>query len=191
MNTETKRTPDITADTYGPTLTLTFRDGRELVVNTSRLSPQIALDAMLHGLKQKLVDAAAIARNTDTGRTATLGDKFDAVNEVFLRITSPDGTWNKGRTAGDGAGAQGALFVRALMRIKGKTKAEIDAMLEPLTKEQRAALKKNPRIIEAMRQIELEAAQSADTSSSDDLLDSLGEVDDTPTDDVDDEDAPL
>lgn len=174
MATETKRTPDITADTYGDTLTLTFRDGRELVVKASALSATIQLDAMLHGLKQKLVDAAAIARSTETGRTATLGDKFDAVNEVFQRITAMDGTWNKGRTAGEGTGSQGAVFVRALMKLKGKTKSEVEAFLEPLTKEQKAALRKNPRIIETIRELELEAAKQADTTTSDDLLDSLG-----------------
>jgi len=188
MATETKRTPDITVDTYGSTLTLTFRDGRELALNLESLSGQIRQDAMLHGLKQKLVDAAAIARSTETGRSATLGDKFDAVNEVFIRITAADGTWNKGRAAGEGTGAQGAVFIRALMKLKGKTKSEVEAFLEPLSKEQKAALKKNPRVIETIRELELEAAKQADTTSSDDLLDSLG-APSTAEDGIDPEDA--
>lgn len=165
----TARKPVITADVYGSTLTLTFSDGRELVINADNLNDTIRTDAMLHGLKQKLVDAAAIARNTDTGRSATLDDKFDAVNEVFMRITSPDGTWNKAR-GGEGTGNAG-LLVRAIMRLQDKPKAEVEAWLATKTKEQKEALRKNPRVIDAIAAIQRESVR--DTAATDAMLDEL------------------
>ena len=60
-------------------LTLTFADQTTSTLSTRDLSPEILSQALMHGLKQKLVDAAAIARNVDTGASATTADKKEAV----------------------------------------------------------------------------------------------------------------
>lgn len=166
---ETKRTPAITADTYGTVLTLTFSDGRELEIDAAKLSEGIRTEGLLHGLKQKLVDAAAIARNTDTGGSATLDDKFDAVKVVFDRITDPNGTWNKG--PGESTGGTAALLVQAIMRLRGKAKGEVEDYLKTLSKDQKAALRQNPKVIDAIAAIQRE--KTRDTAESDALLDGL------------------
>lgn len=178
------RKADITADIFQSTLTLTFSNGESLSLNTETLGAEIAKQAMLHGLKQKLVDAAAISRNTDTGRSATIDDKYDAVKEVFDRLTSDNPTWNKVREAGAVAG--NGLFVRALMQMTGKTKAQIDVFLEKKTKEEKAALRKNPKVAVIMAEL----SSANDDIDTDDLLSELGIEDeadetgdtDTPTD---------
>jgi hypothetical protein len=144
------RTPTVAAavNPDAATLTLTFSDGRTLSLDATQLSESIVMEATLHGLKQKLVDAAAIARDPETGRSATLSDKYEAVKEVFDRIVSPTGTWNKIRSAGEAP--VGGLFVRALMQLGGKSRAEVTTSLEALTKEQRSALRANKRVVEAM-----------------------------------------
>ena len=168
--TETKRTPVLTADIYGTTLTLTFQDGRELVVNAANLPDDIRTQAMMHGLKQKCVDAAAIARNTDTGRSATINDKFDAVEEVVLRLTGPNPTWNKVRE-GESTG-QANLLVQAIMRLQSKPRAVVVAWLDGKSKEEKAALRKNPKVAEMILTIQRENA--GDTSDTDAMLDELG-----------------
>ena len=107
---------------------------------------------MLHGLKQKLGDAAAISRNPDTGRSASLDDKIAAVREVFDRITSPDGTWNKIRESGDGSGNGGLLF-RALCNIyAGKRSPEqITVFLADKTEAEKAALRKTAIVADRIR----------------------------------------
>lgn len=157
----------ITADIYGTILTLTFSDGNELIVDAANLSEDIRGAAIMHGLKQKLVDAAAIPRNTDTGRSATLADKYDAIKEVADRITSIGGTWNKVR--GDGESAGNGLLVRALMQMSGKSRSEMETKLEPMSKEQKAALRNNPKVAAIIA--ELKAAQS--DIDSDELLNEL------------------
>ena len=164
----TKKLPAISADIVEGSLILTFATGQCLSANPANLSESIRGEAILHGLKQKLVDAAAITRDTSTGRSATAQDKYEAVLEVFTRITSENGTWNKVR--GEGGGVSGlGLLVRALMQMSGKSREVIEAQLEPKTKEQKAALRDNPKVAAIMA--ELRAAGSK--IDSDELLDGL------------------
>ena len=85
----------INTKTENNTLTITTEAGT-ITVHVRDLHQSILDAAILHGLKQKIVDAAAISRNQETGRSATAKDKFDAMYEVFLRLTDPvEPSWNK------------------------------------------------------------------------------------------------
>lgn len=159
---ETPRTPAVAADVEGNVLTLTFANGKRLAVDANTLSDTIRTDAMMHGLKQKLVDAAAISRNLDTGRSATIDDKYDAVREVFDRITSPEGTWNKIR--GDGVAATSGLLVRALMQLSGGSREDVLAKLEPMSAEEKTALRNVPKVAAIIASLKA-AASKIDTDA--------------------------
>lgn len=170
----TKKQSAIETSTDGLHLTLTFADGRELVVEMAKLSAEIQRQAIIHGLKQKLCDAAAISRDPTTGRAATIDTKFEAVKEVFDRITSPEGEWNKKREAG--TGGSGGLLLAALVRMYAgrKTKEDIRTFLDGKTLAEQAALRKNPRIAEIIEEIKAERAKdSGDSVDSDAMLDEL------------------
>ena len=149
--------PAITADIYGTVLTFTFADGAEIVIDASALSPEVQRDAMMHGLKQKIGDAAAMSRNPDTGHSATIVDKRNAMREVRDRLVS--GQWNKTR---DGAsGGSGGLLFRALCEYKASTPPEqLRAWLQGKDKAEQAKLRKIPAIaaiIERMRAADAKA----------------------------------
>ena len=163
------KSPAIAAEVSDTTLTLTFSNGEVLTVDATSLSPDIQTAACLHGLKQKLVDAAAIARNTDTGASATLEDKFNAVREVFERITAPDGTWNKQARAGGTSTGGSGLLLRALMELTGQSKVKIDAYLSTKSKAEKAALRASPKVAPIIARFQSEKA-SVDTDA---LLDEL------------------
>lgn len=175
MNTNTNtKTPAIAATIDGPFLTLTFAHdtANPLVLDANRLSPEIQHAAMMHGLKQKLVDAAAISRNPDTGRSATSADKESAVREVYERLQA--GQWNKTREGG--AGATGGLLVAALIRIyEGrKTDAEIRAYVEGLSEKEQAAIRATARVAPVIAAIKAERdAKKADKIDGDALLSGL------------------
>lgn len=158
----------------GNVLTLTFSHGETLRVDADSLSSAIRSAAILHGLKQKLCDAAAISRNPETGRSATIEDKFTAVVEVFERITT-GGTWNKTRESGSGGNSGGLLF-RALCQIyEGKrTPAQITEFLAKLNDADKAALRKQPRVKTVIDALRPEKTDDA----ADSLLSELGELDD-------------
>lgn len=153
-------------------LMLAFANGRELSVDPLQLSESIRTAATLHGLKQKLVDAAAISRNTETGRPATIDDKFNAVKVVFDRITLADGTWNAIREGG--AGAVGGLLLRALCKMyEGKkTKDQLVEYLSTKTPEQKTALRKNPKIAAIIDELR-EASEKESDVDSEELLSEL------------------
>lgn len=166
MNTknETKRTPDIQSDIAPEQglLNIKFRHGKELNLLVSELAEEIRNQALLHGLKQKLVDAAAISRNPETGRTATIEDKFDAVKEVFDRLLA--GEWNKTRAGGGNAGG---LLLQALIRLyPGKTAEELREFVGKLTRAQQAALRANALVAPIIAEIQAERGGDA----ADDLL---------------------
>jgi len=156
---DTKRTPAITAEIVGTVLTFRGDNGQALSIDAMSLDPAIREAAMMHGLKQKIGDAAAISRNPDTGRSATTADKIAAMEEVRERLLA--GAWNKGREGGgEGTGSGGLLF-RALCRVKAdKTPAEVRAFLDGLDKAQQAALRKVPAVAAAIDEIRAASAKS-------------------------------
>lgn len=171
-NAQTTNTrPAVIETTVGlDSLTLKCINGQEAHVRVWDLAEPIRLHAMLHGLKQKLVDAAAISRNPDTGKAATPEDKWAAVMEVFQRITGENPTWNKTREGGGGAGG---LLMRALCRMyPAKTPDAIREYLDAKTEAEKTALRKNPKVAEMIETIRAESGKAANVDT-DELLNEL------------------
>lgn len=174
MTTTNTRTPAIDATIDGDMLTLAFSNGKTLVISPLNLNEAIRSQAIMHGLKQKLVDAAAISRDTDTGRAATIDTKYEAVREVYERLLA--GEWNKTRT-GEGV-ATGGLLLRALLRMYDgrKTKEELLAFIATKTDQEKSALRASPKIAPIIAAIKDEdAARKGSTVDADDLLAGLDE----------------
>lgn len=173
--TTTKKDIEATVGDDGA-LILEFRHGETLRLHPETLNPEIQRAAMLHGLKQKLVDAAAISRDTATGRAATIVTKYDAVKEIFDRITGAGGetpSWNKPRAGG--AGGQGGLLARAIARYKNVEVTAAKAYLDRLTDAQKQALRVDPRIATIINELRLESAKPAGIDT-DALLGGLDDI---------------
>lgn len=176
--TDTKRNATITAvivtnETDGRpcALHLKFANGKELSIAASQLTNCIMEYAVWHGLKQKLADAAAISRNPETGRAASVEDKFQAVKTVYDRLLS--GQWNATR---EGGGNAGGLLLQALARMYAgrKTTEELKAFLADKTDAEKTALRKNPRVAGIIEDIRAEQGKAA-SIDTDGLL---GELED-------------
>lgn len=170
-NSAPARIADISAEiTESGLLHISFgASANTITVDPAALSDAIRAQATLHGLKQKMVDAAAIARDTTTGRSATPADKEAAVMEVYNRITTPEGTWNKVREAG--ASAIGGMLVAALMEMTGKDKPAILEYLSKKSNEEKAALRKNQKVAEII--LKLQAANVNPAIDTDSMLDDI------------------
>lgn len=154
-------------------LVITYGDGTTREIDLTKLSTEILQMAMVHGLRQKLGDAAAIARNTETGASATIADKIAAVQEVADRLVA--GAWNKTERSG-GAGKT-TLLAEALAAMTKKPIEEMVAFLAEKTDEEKKALRANPRVQAEIAKIEAQrAAAKAKASGIDtkDLLAGLG-----------------
>lgn len=174
-NTNTKRNAAVSAETTAVGLTLTFADGRNLTLAIATLSQEIIDHAIRHGLKQKLVDAAAMSRNPETGRSATIEDKYAAVRVVYERLLA--GQWNAVR--GEGS-ATGGMLLSALVRLYDgrKTPEQVREYLATLTDAQKTALRANSRVAPIIEQIRAERGQATDTDALLDELDGMGNEED-------------
>ena len=175
---DTKRNATITAtivtnETDGRpcALHLKFANGKELAITASQLTNNVMEYAIFHGLKQKLVDAAAISRNPETGRAASVEDKYQAVKTVYDRLLA--GQWNATR---EGGGATGGLLLQALCRMYAgrKTADELKAFLADKTDAEKTALRKNPRVAQIIDDIRAEQGKAA-SIDTDELLGELDE----------------
>ena len=175
---DTKRNAAITAtivtnetDTRPCALYLKFANGQELAITASQLTDHVMEYAIFHGLKQKLVDAAAISRNPETGRAASVEDKYQAVKTVYDRLLT--GQWNAAR---EGGGATGGLLLQALARMYAgrKTVDELKAFLADKTDAEKAALRKNPRVAQIIEEIRAEQGKDANVDT-DAMLNELGD----------------
>ena len=171
---ETKKVPAIACtiaeDLDG--ITLSFANGKTLELVISSLSPNIRTYAAAHGLKQKLVDAAAISCSPETGRPATIEDKFEAVKTVYERLLT--GQWNKPRE-GSGAVVGGLLFKALCRMYPAKTPDDLKQYLSTKSEADKAALRKNPRVAAIIEEIKAETAKTPD-GTGDALLDELDEM---------------
>ena len=149
-------------------LTLKFSNEKEITITTNSLQNGLLYMAAIHGLKQKLVDAAALSRNPETGRAATVEDKYQAVEAVYNRLLA--GQWNATREGG----ATGGLLLQALCRMyEGrKTPEELKAFLVDKTDAEKTALRKNPRVAAIIEEIRAEQGKAANIDT-DELLSEL------------------
>lgn len=148
---------------------IVYADGEVTRVSGADLSA-VATACMWHGAKQKLVDATAIGRNPETGRSATVADKRAAL--VAVRDNLIAGEWFKQR---EGA-PSGGLLLRALCVVYDgrKTREELVEYLAGKSLAEQAALRKVPKIADAIAEIRAASAKS-DGIDGEELL---GELDD-------------
>ena len=173
-NNDPKRNAAITATINmegDPVLELTFANGATLQLNGNAVPADIQRHAMMHGFKQKLVDAAAISRNPETGRAASIDDKYQAVRTVFDRLLT--GQWNAAR---EGGGLTGGLLLQALVRMYNgrKTVEQLREFLADKSDAEKTALRKNPKVATVIETLRAESGKSANIDT-DNLL---GELED-------------
>lgn len=93
-----------------------------------RLSPEVVAAAAINGFRQRLMDAAAIKRDTTTGLSVSPAEKDAAIRKLYDHYMSGTTEWELSR------GAVGArmdpLVVRALCEAFGKAEDVVRAMIE-------------------------------------------------------------
>ena len=116
----------------------------DLQIKLADLTEEIRHTAMVHGLKQKIVDAAALGRDEVTGKSASPEAKHAEMEKVTRNLIA--GVWNGGRSGGgDGTAGQDNLTVRAIAHAYNMSLEWADGQVEKLAEkrgiDRRAALK--------------------------------------------------
>lgn len=172
VETNAKRNNALTVKVEGRLLTIDFASGKSLSVSAETLSSEILDHAIMHGLKQKLVDAAALSRDPKTGASATIAEKETAVRDMAQRLS--EGTWNT-RGTGDG-GSMDGLLVTALCEMQPKKEpAKIREWVGGLDKSQQSAMRANPKVAAIIARIQTERA-TAKGIDTDAMLEGLSDA---------------
>lgn len=124
---------------------VTYGD-QSLVLTLSELSPEVLHMAALHGLSQKIGDAASGYAKSGIDPLAAMGAVIDQLRE---------GNWNKPSLGGSGT-AQANLLAEALSRAMDKPVADCIKAIDGLDDEQKKALRKRPIVAAKIAEIQAE-----------------------------------
>lgn len=113
--------------------------------------------AAIHGMIQRISDAAAISRNPETGAAASPEAKLEAMQKLVAHYESGTAEWTRVREAGP----KGGLLFEALVRM-GNSAEEVREFLDGLSDKEQAALREDSDVAPIIAQIKAEKAK-ADT----------------------------
>lgn len=158
----------------GESIMFSVKGAGTLVLDTRKLSEGNKLRAMLHGMVQRVSDAAAMARDSKTGASATPQEKFEAMSRLVEHYASGSGEWSPARSV-EGVGRprvnpQAQLLAMALKLFNPqKDEATIQQFVKGLGAAQITALLLSEQLKEAVelareqvREQEQEAAKGVD-----------------------------
>jgi hypothetical protein len=156
----------------GRTLVFSVKHGEEVLttrLDISKLHASICEKALIHGLKQRVSDRAAIPFDAKTGKYASPLEKFQAMDGLVQHLNSGTEQWDMARVAGDGIGR--SYLLNALCELYAtRTREDLAAWLKTLTDAQRKALELNDRV---KPKIEAQRARVVQDIDTDDLLSGL------------------
>jgi hypothetical protein len=155
----------------GASATFTFNNGDQIRIDRDQLPDDVQQAAFWHGIKQKIADGAAIARDTETGRSATLEDKIAAMRAIAHRLPI---SWN---AISEGGGNAGGWLLKALMvKYPAKSREVLVEFLAGKTDKQKAALRADASIAPIIQSLKDAAGKASSAGIDTDEL--LGELDD-------------
>lgn len=108
-----------------------------------------------HGAEQKLGDELAYTPKTGES-PPSIDDKVVWIDELIERLKGLE--WGTEREANPLAGASN--LIKALMELSGKSRAEINDWLKPMSREERAGLKLAPAVKSIIERLEAEALKA-------------------------------
>ena len=144
----TKRNAKCTKTLPNGTVLFTFANGQALTFDPVKVSDAIATDLILHGASQKIGDSFAGSESVD--------EAYEEASEVLEQLYA--GQWKAARAAGE---PRTGLLVEALARISGKDVATCKLAIETMADDARKALRNDPRIKQAIAEINLANANKA------------------------------
>lgn len=163
-------------------LSFTVADAGTITLDLAKLADEIRDRAMLHGLVQKVSDAAAIPKvDLPTDATEAAKAKYEAMQAVAERLLA--GEWSK--RSGDGTGPVAGVIFRAFAEFVANAAAakkrpvpsetEIRAVYDAKDRAGQLALRNVPEIATIIERMKSErGANAAKSVDVDGLLGELG-----------------
>jgi len=129
-------------------LTIVVREGKRTIGTIIILPDDVkakawAEYAMMHGMKQRIVDAAALGqvhtKGDKKGQAVTAQDKYEAMYGL-VKFMYEENTWARRAAAGEGD-TEGGLLLEAVMRATGASQEDCQTLIDSWDKKQQAAMR--------------------------------------------------
>jgi len=173
MDTSKARSNSIITTSVNDAMTeikFNVKDTGSVTVRLAKLTDMVRTQATLHGIKQKICDAAAMSRDPVTFKPASAVDKLAAMREIAERLEN-GGQWN-----GSGGGGAGdtVMLVNCLRELYPQTDDNvIVAKVTALTAMQRKAYLLDSKIAPIAARLSAERVKGVDTAGLFSELDSI------------------
>lgn len=163
METKAKSNSVITTEISSDLMHITFKvkDAGELTLSLSKLNSAILDRARVHGLIQRISDAAAISRTAENGYHVSPQAKLDAMRALVEHYESGTSEWNRKRAEGAGAGYSNGLLAQVLkMAYPEKSAERIAEYIKGLKASERVALLASETLKDYVEAVRAEAAKA-------------------------------
>lgn len=145
MNTKAKANSVITHQVGDNTIMFNVLGVGEMILDMNAVHKDIVVRAAIHGMIQRISDAAAISRDPETGKPASAQDKFDAMSRLVAHYESGTSEWSRKPVAGERE--KGGLLFKALCQMSpSKSPTEIRAWMDGKTKAELATIRASKRV---------------------------------------------
>lgn len=137
-------------------------DGSDLsmTLDLTKVSAANMAYAAFHGIKQRLVDAAALSRDTKTGLAASPALKAESIAEIIEHLESGTEKWSR---VASSSGVKGGFLFEALCEMNpAETPANVRAFLDGLTAAQQAALREDDEVAPVIARIKRDRVKPGD-----------------------------
>ena len=116
-------------DPTSNTLTVRVLGAGEAVLRLNQVSAACKAEATIRGFNQRVVNAAALGRDKDTGKPATPAEKFEGVQALVEHYNSGTEEWSPARTPAAPKPLD-SIVLRAVEQVTGKDAATVLGMVE-------------------------------------------------------------
>lgn len=188
MQTQPKANSIITSkyDEARNVLVFTVLGQGDVELDLNKVSAANLARAAIHGMNQRIPDAAAIGMTDKDGEIIPKDErtriKYERMNDLCRFYESGTEEWGRKRAEGEGSGK--SLTIEAIARVKGLTYEEAEALVQRHAdtvlkgdrKKALAQLRQAQKVVEAMAAIRSERDAKRATVDADSILDGLGEA---------------
>lgn len=150
-------------------ITFTVQGAGAITLDLKQVNTDNATRAMHHGFIQRVSDAAALSRDTETGKPASPADKLEAMRRIVDHYNSGSADWSIRAASGDGASPVAGITLKALAAVQNMPLDEMRQRVEALaekrgitTKALLATLAKQPAVAAKIAEMRAPAGIDAD-----------------------------
>jgi len=168
MTTERKPVVTVTRDDSGISILVNGAGRPPIAVRWSALSDAVRKAAFGYGMEVRLTRAAAMTRDTKSGKAASPLDKYDAIKRLADHYSSGTDSWTMASSGGGGGlSADTRALIEALVAALGLDADVAEEQVRGMTTAERDALRVDAEIKPYLDLIYEERAKAAGAATGD------------------------